>query len=273
MRLRVGHISLQFSDSPEHQSSDVHRIFERATQKRLAWITGTEAGDGANNTNDLLLEVGHESDYKMWVPAARDHGPGSATDCWLAVRKDLVVDDWETDFIEAIPGSSQLYKELGVEAEFPKWAPKGLVTAAFDSIPQLGRINLAVAHHLTQGQSDGPASVIHGVDHHEWNEKLDEVIAHWMRETGHGSALAFASMDRNLSDHRNPDEIAGATSLATELKNWQNTGHGDIDWLMTHNKDARVRAHRFTVLDDREFKLNTDHFFVEGVVDVEELAA
>lgn len=271
MRIRVAHVSLQFSDNDKQHTADVEKIFARAADRRYAWVMGTETGPGAGNTGKELLRVGKAHDYRMYVPSEQSKGNGRATDCWIAVRKDLVVSGWKTGFEPVIPGSQELYKDQKPEPKFPRWGPKGIVTAEFKSIPALGDINLAVAHHLTKGQQDNKTSVIHGVDHHEWNEKLDNAIGKWLADEAKGSALGFASMDRNASDRRNPANIPGTTTLGDELKKWQNTGHGDIDWILSVNKDGRVHGANLTVLDDRAFSLNTDHFFVEGVFRVDPL--
>lgn len=270
MRLRIAHASLQFSDTDVHHTADVESIFSRAVDRRYAWITGTESGPGSGNTGKELLRIGKDAGYKLWVPSEQSKAGGRSTDCWVAVRADLVKKGWKTGFIPVIPGSSELYNGLKPEPEFPRWGPKGLVTVEFDSLPQLGHLSIMAAHHLTKGQRKGPDSVIHGVDHYEWNQKMDAEIAKWAKAQAKGSALAFGAMDRNASDRRN-DSIAGTTTLADELKAWQSTGHGDIDWIFTTNKDNRVEGVRFTALDDREFPLYTDHFFAEGVIRVEPL--
>lgn len=271
MRVRTAHVSLQFSDTDKQHTSDIEKIFDRCVDRKVAWATGTEAGPGSGNTNEELLRIAREHGYKPWVPAEQSNGNGRATDCWLAVRKDLIVGDWKTDFLRAIPGSQELYEAQGLDPDLnPRWGPKGLVTAEFQSIPELGEVNIGVAHHLTKGNEDGKASVIHGVDHYEWNEKLDKTITDWMREVGKGSALAFFSTDRNVSD-KSDQVIKLGTTLADELEKWQNTGHGPIDWMGSYDRDGRVTGHRFNVLDDREFKLHTDHFFLEGTYNVEPL--
>lgn len=272
MRIRVAHVSLQFSDTDKQHTADIEKIFDRAVARKQAWVLGTEAGAGAGNTSKELLRIGKAHGYRMWVPSAQGKGIAHTTDCWAAVRSDLVKGGWKTGYVPVIPGSQELYRQQKLDEDLnPRWGPKGLVTVEFDSIPELGAINLVAAHHLTKGQVDGPKSVIHGVDHHEWNRKLDAALSKWLMEQSKGKALGFGSVDRNASDRHNVAAIAGTTTLADELKKWQNTGHGDIDWIFSVNKDGRVRGVNFTVLDDREFSLFTDHFYLEGVFNVEPL--
>ena len=269
MRMRVGHISLQFSDTHQQKKHDIEKIFDRAASRRFAWLMGTEASPGAGTTSDLLADIGKDHGYRMHIPA-NGTGPGRNTDCWIAVRSDLVKSGWKPGYIPVIPGSHELYKDLDPKPQSPKWGPKGLVTVEFNSLPELGAMNLLVTHHLTQGVNPGPASVIHGVDHYRWNQKMDREIAKWVAEQAKGTALVFGSMDKNASDRRKAS-IEGTTTLADELKKWQGTGHGDIDWIFSTNKDTRVKGVSFNVLDDREFFLHTDHFFLEGVYNIDPL--
>lgn len=268
MRIRVAHISLQFSDTAKQVRSDVTRIFDRAKARNIAWVLGTEAGPQAGNgqTANLLRDIGRKAGYRMFIPSLGG-GPGQYTDCWIAVRNDLIKGNWKTTYIPVIPGSQQLYRELKVDPASPKWMQKGLVTAEFDSLPELGNINLVVTHHLTRGATKGRASIIHGVDHYALNQKMDRAITKWVAEHAKGSALVFGSTDKNASDRRK-DSIDGTTTLADELKKWQNTGHGDIDWMFSANKDTRVKGVSFKAYNDREFALHTDHYFLEGVYNV-----
>lgn len=278
MRVRVAHASLQFGDTDAQHTADIEKIFDRCVDRRVGWITGTEAGPGSGNTGEELIRVAREHGYKPWVPEVQA-GPrefGGNTDCWLAVRKDLISSDWETGYDPAIPGSQELYKEQGLNPDsHPRWGPKGLVKARFYCAPLQGRVALGAAHYLTDAHH--PDAVTKGIDHWEWNNKLAEVIGDWAREVGKGRDLAFYAGDQNMADQRNTtpqgDTFFGEplTSLADELENWQNTGHGPIDVIASYNRDRRVSGLKFEVFDDKEFKLNTDHFYLEGVFNVEPL--
>lgn len=279
MRVRVAHTSLQFSDTDRQHTADISKIFNRCAKRNVAWITGTEAGPGSDNTGSELIRISREHNYKAFVPSEQRRGSGRATDCWIAVRKDLIAGGWKTGFIPAIPGSQELYRQLGKDEDLkPRWGPKGLVTVKFNSIPALGEINIGAAHYLTGARNPKHAE-FHGVDHWEWNEKLTNVIGKWAREEGEGRALAFYGGDQNMADNRNDqpqgDTFMGEplTSLWDETKKWENTGHGNIDVIASFDKDGRVTGLRVNALNDREFHLNTDHFYVEGVFDVEPLKA
>lgn len=273
MKVRVGHMPLEFGDSPAQHTHDLEKIFAHAVSRRWAWITGTEAGPGANNTSSELLRIGRAHGYKMWVPSAQG-GRGNSTDCWIAVRKDLVNGEWAQDFKPVIPGSTQLYKAEGLANPSnikPKWGPKGLVTVHFHN-DKIGDVNICAGHPLTKGQNDGPRAVIHGVNHYEWNTKFQQAVGAWGREAGKGSALAFYGGDQNDPDRDN-DTFRGQpfTSAADETNKVQNTGHGAIDVIASFNGDGRVKAINWDVLDDSEFQLFVDHWLCEAVFEVQAL--
>lgn len=275
MRVRIAHISLQFSDTNKQHTQDLEKLFDRAVRRKYAWITGTEAGPGARNTGEELVRVAREHNYRPWVPSEQAEGNGRATDTWVAVREDLISGGWEQGYIPVIPGSSALYRENGHDPDSnPRWGPKGVVHVGFDSDVFGSRVSVASSHYLTGGRSPS-AGPVKGVDHWEWNETLARAIGDWFREAGRGRNLAFYGGDQNMSDKKNDapqgDTFFGAnvTSVQDELKKWEGTGHGPIDVIATYNKDGRVSALKVTVLDDKEFHLHTDHFLVEALVNVE----
>lgn len=261
MRLRLAHVSMQFSDSPKQMREDVDRIFDRARAFGYAWITGTEAGPGAEPLTDLLREEGRASGYRFWKPAR-------PTDCWIAVNRDLIDGGWETDYEPVIPGSGSLPHSV---TEGRRWGPKGLVTVAFDN-DELGRINVGAAHYLTGAR--GPGS-----PRWDWNRRLGLKVGEWAARVGRGKALAFYGGDQNMADSKNRepqgDTFFGAplTSCWDELGKYENTGHGPIDVIASYDRDGRVSCRSARALDDREFPLHTDHFLVEAVYDVKELKA
>lgn len=275
--VRAAHISLQFSDSAKQQERDIVSLFHRATQRNYAWLTGTESAPGSGNKNGPLLDrIGEDSGFRMWVPSLYEDGEGRFADCWIAVRENFVNGPWKTDYRHVIPRSAKLYAELNHENPAkmkPKWGPKGLTTVEFKN-NRLGEFNLGSAHYLRYGDEDTPDAVIHGVDHYEWNKKLAKEIEDWALEVGKGPALAFYAGDQNMND-RKYDTFHGGpmTSVADELRRWQNTGHGPIDVMASFNRDKRVEAMSFRVFDDTEFFLHTDHFLLEAIYRIEPLAA
>lgn len=280
VRLDVMHASLQFSDSDKQHTQDLLALFKRAVDRKVAWLTGTEAGPGAGNTNDELIRIGKEMGYRVWVPSSKQKRPkgvkGWSTDCWIAVREDLIDGNWTVDFIPAIPGSSELYEAQGLPGRtLPRWGPKGVVTVSFDN-DLLGRINLGAAHYLTQARSPRTGTV-KGVDHWKMNERLAKAITDWAVTTGKGTALAFYGGDQNMADNRNSepqgDTFFGGpmTSTWDELGKWENTGHGTIDVIASYDADGRVEALMSRALDDKEFFQHSDHFVVEAAFAVKPL--
>jgi hypothetical protein len=274
MRVRLAHASLQFSDTDKQHTADIEKIFDRCVSRKVAWITGTEAGPGSGNTGKELLRVSKEHGYRAWVPAEQSKGNGRATDCWVAVREDLISGGWKRGFEKVIPGSQELYKDAGVDPDStPRWGPKGLVHVSFNSEVFGSRIAVGSAHYLTGARSPKDAN-IKGVDHWEWNEDLANAIGDWFRKEGQGKNLAFYGGDQNMADSKNDepqgDTFFGAnvTSVQDELKKWANTGHGPIDVIATYNKDGRVKALDVVVLGDKKFFLHGDHFYVEATVEV-----
>jgi lysozyme len=274
-RLNLMHASLQFGDTAKEHTQDIGDIFDRAKQRKVAWLTGTESGPGAGNTGAELLRLGAAAGYRMWVPSEgkRSAADGGTTDTWIAVRKDLIDGGWEQGFDAVIPGSRELYRRAGAANvdQYPRWGTKGLTRVAFDNA-DLGRINIGAAHYLTQARH--PNAVVKGVDHWEWNKRLGLHIGEWAKEVGRGSALVFYGGDQNMADQRNDqpqgDTFFGAplTSLGDELKRWPNTGHGPIDVIATYDPDTRVKAIRWDALDDKEFPQAHDHFLTEGTVEI-----
>jgi GH25 family lysozyme M1 (1,4-beta-N-acetylmuramidase) len=273
-RLHMTHVSMQFSDNDAEHIADCNKVFARAAKRGVAWITGTEAGGGSGNLSQALVAAAKANGYRIWVPSAkrRPAAEGGTTDCWIAVRRDFIKGNWEQGFIPAIPGSRSLYEAQGLDGDktFPRWGTKGLVWVSFDSV--LGRINIGAGHYLTQARH--PKAVVKGVDHWEWNKKFAGIISDWAVEQGAGEALVFYGGDQNMADSLNDqpqgDTFFGGplTSAADELKRWENTGHGPIDVIASHDADGRVEAAYWRVLDDSEFALATDHFMCEAGYDV-----
>ena len=265
MQIRVAHTSLQFSDTNAQHTSDINKIFNRAQERRIAWITGTESGPGAGNTAEELRRIGLDSGYVLWVPSLSKDGIKRFSDAWIAVRKDLIDGKMERNFEAVIPGSGAL-DGLGTNKN---WAPKGLASVKFDTtVDGLGTINVGAAHYLGKAREPGN-------EFWEWNEKMTNAIGDWARKEGQGSALVFYGGDQNMGDNFNNqpqgDTFMGEplTSMWDELEKWENTGHGNIDVIASYDRDKRVTALRIDAKPDRVFHLHTDHFYVEGTFVVE----
>jgi GH25 family lysozyme M1 (1,4-beta-N-acetylmuramidase) len=282
-RVHVMTAPLQFSISDKATTADLEKIFARAQKRGVKVICGTEAGSGAGNTSAELVRIGAKYGFLMWVPSAvkgASAAQGGTTDCWIAVAKDFTLDGKfaSKGFDPVIPGSRALYVKNGAtkaEADkmHPRWGTKGLVRCSVKT--KLGLIHIGAGHYLTEARH--PKAIVKGVDHWEWNKKLADHISAWAVESGKGSNIVLYGGDQNMSDARN-DEPQGdtffggpLTSLADELKHWENTGHGPIDVFATYDGDGRVSAAYWRSLDDKEFPLTQDHFLSEGGVDIRTL--
>ena len=273
MKIRIAHVSLQWSDSSKQHTHDIKAVFKQANERRYAWITGTEAGPGAGNTASELLRIGTEAGYRMFVPQIErsDAVPAGRTDSWIAVREDLVKSGYREDFQLVIPGYEQIKDKFHEPVPKATWGPKGIVSVTFKSLPQIGEVNVAVSHYLTDARN--PSSQFW-----PWNKKLADAISNWAKKVGKGTALAFYAGDQNMNDEKNNepqgDTFMGGdlTSIADELKQWKTTSpHGPIDVIASYDGDGRVTGVRWKVYRDKQLFLNTDHFLCEATYDVREL--
>jgi hypothetical protein len=230
MTLKFAHCSMQFSDTPAQMRSDARKLFDRGYHI----LQGTEAGP--NNPLAGFLRLEARDEYKFHV----------ARETWIAVRRDLVQDDWHTGYI----GSVESWEGKG------KHADRGISYVGFHN-DRLGDITTGCAHYLTKGRRPGDPN-------YRLNRRLARDIGEWADDAALGSDLCFYSGDQNIVDRDNDTFFEeNLTSSWDELQKWENTGHGNIDVIASHDRDGRVKAVRAGVLSDGEFKLDTDHFLVE----------
>ena len=245
--LDVMHTSMQFSDNTAQKQSDAQKIFERADGRKVTWISGTEAGMGASGDLRKALEAqAKKHDYRFWVK----------NDVWLAVRRDQIVPgSWQSGFIKTL--------ESGTGSQ--NFTDRGILWVQFDNA-DLGTISVGCSHYMTHGRKPSD-------EYYNANTKLTQAIGEWGKEHGKGGKLAFYAADSNIPD-REMDVFRGQpfTTLADELKDWQNSGHGSIDIIASYDADKRVKGKYWRVLDDKEFHLNTDHFACEGGFTVRQVA-
>jgi GH25 family lysozyme M1 (1,4-beta-N-acetylmuramidase) len=251
--LACAHASLEFSDTPAQHTADIEKIFAHEKARGARWITGTEAGRGATNTNEELARIGRAHGYAVFLPSAN-------TDCWVAVAEDFIEGQWTTGYIKVI-GSS---RDTG---DPHRHAERGVVWVQF-ATSSYGTISVAAAHHLTHGRSPGAEQHDEPgdpVDHFAENKKLSKAIADWALERSAGRNLAFFGGDTNMGD-KSADVFFGAplTTLWDELKKWPDTGHGTIDVIASCDNDRRVIGKSCRALDDEELALHMDHFLVDG---------
>lgn len=263
--VKLMHASLQFSDSPKQQKADIKDILERAKERGVWGITGTEAGAGADPTGRLLVEFGQKAGFKVYVPSERRGPNSSPTDNWIMVDESRVMKgSWGVGFRPAIPDSDHLYAEIGSSARLPRWGEKGVAYAAFVN-KEVGPVAIGTAHYLTQGRNP-KNQPINGLDHYELNRDLAEEIGDWAREYGKGQGIVFYGGDQNMND-RKDDTFFGQplTTAWDELNKYEQTHPtGPIDVIASYDGDGRVEAIRVRALDDKEFFQHHDHFVVEA---------
>ena len=235
--LHLMHASMQFSDTNAQKSQDAKKIFERAKQRNVAWITGTEAGPGAGTLNEHLKREAKANGYRFWSHPRQDG--------WIAVRKDLVHSNWTPTYSHVIDGIARQY------------AGKGVLAVSFNN-RDLGKITIIAAHYLTKGRKLGDPR-------YSKNKLLAKKINEFAVKAGAGTALVFYGGDQNIPDRDN-DTFFGGTLISgwDELNTYQNTGHGNIDVIARSKKDKRVTAKYIRALNDKRFFLHTDHFLVEA---------
>jgi hypothetical protein len=243
-RVKIWHASMQFSDSDAQHTKDVNKVFGAAREQGVAWITGTEAGPGSGNLNELLSAIAPLTGYHLYHPLK--------TDNWLAVSTAFIDGGFTGRYHEVFPGKAHLHSS------------RGIVSATFRH-DKLGTITVGTSHLLTKGQQPGDPFFAQ-------NTRYTKAIGDWAREYGAGSRLLFFGGDMNEQDAR-VDTFRGQplTSCWDELKIHPSTGHGEIDLVANYDLDTRVRCHSARSFDDRAFFLNSDHFLIEAVYDIREL--
>jgi hypothetical protein len=242
LKLRMQHCSLQFKDTPKQQEHDIKFLFEKGVAFPIK--SGTEAGldrTGANANRDLLMKYANK--WNHIIHFARDN--------WIAVDRDII----QTGTVErgeVFVVSSEKTKGRGHDSV--------MATFAFDhKYAPVGRVNVGAVHYPTQGREPRDPNW-------KWNKLYSEEIAKWMEEVAKGKALAFVNGDFNMNDKTSDWAFGnGFTSMADELKSWEGSGHGPIDGFCSYDRDGRVSAFKFDVLDDREAFLFTDHYVCRGV--------
>jgi len=244
--LRMQHSSLQVQDSAPQNRYDVEKIFAKGTEYPIK--TGTESGPESHN-DEVIRECAQ--DYKHAVHFAYGN--------WIAVDRKIVK-----------PNSvkkGQVWVASNKEV-VGKMHHRVFATLTFTHAdPRVGRIAQAACHYPTKGHKPSDPN---------WdiNRRYSLRIEQWMKSAGRGQALAFANGDFNMLDNTNKEDWSFGrdfTSMADELKAWQNTGHGPIDGFCSYDHDGRVKAKRFNVLDDKEFNLFTDHYLCRGVWEITHL--
>lgn len=240
--------SLQFSDNPGQQKRDISDLFLHGEAYPIK--TGTEAGldaAGRNKNREYLEEFAGKYNHIFHVVRSN----------WIAIDRDIIkrgsVDKGQVFVVsnDELDGHMQ---------------DRVMCTVEFDHVDdRVGRIAQGAAHYPTRGARPGDPN-------HQANVTYAKKIEEWLRDAAKGSAIGFVNGDFNMNDKK-LDWSFGRdfTSMADELKAWQNTGHGPIDGFCSYDRDGRVKAKRFNVMNDSEFFQFSDHYVCRGVWDVRHL--
>lgn len=243
IELLVQHTSLQApQDTPKMKAHDVEVLFTHGQNRAIK--TGTEAGQ--DPLRSLLENAAEEHNHVIHF----------AADTWIAVDRAIIKPRTiERDHI--FVASNDEMVGHGTDRK--------IATLSFEHVnPYVGRINQAAVHFATRGREPGEPN-------YRINLRATRLIDAWMKEKGKGSGLAFINGDFNIPD-RTMDWAMGGhyTSMADELDDHQNTGHGSIDGFCSYDLDGRVKAKpgSFRVLDDKELFMFSDHYYCLGAWEI-----
>ena len=254
-RLKIVHAALEVFDSVHEMANDVERILV-ATKPHM--IGGTEGGD--DRRKRVLREILHDHGY---VAMTADRG-----DSWGGVRQRLAGSGWSAHDLAVIPSAP-------ASGDPHPYGTKAVVSISFDhrTLGHVGFIpglhDLTKARYEGQAQQDKPGDP---VDHVAASKKYMRAAAVVANQHARGGGLAFLTGDFNRIDRThnlmyNDDFL----SCWDELRQWPDTGHGNIDAVIRMKSDRRVSLRSAQVLTDKELKLNSDHYLVVAEYDIEKL--
>lgn len=226
---------LQYSDNKSQQQRDALQVFSKGKQFPIKF--GTESGP-ETDLHDFLRRFAQ--DFEHVLHFARGN--------WIAVDRSIIQ--------KGSVKRGQIFSVDNAKID-GHMHDRVIPTLAFTHIdPRIGRIALAGTQYARRGRTlVQPNSDV--------NHKIADDIGEWMRSAGSKSAMAFLAGDFNMLDNVKKQDWAFGnefTSIADQLKKYQNTGHGPIDGFCSYNRDRRVTAKWHKVLDDRESPRFSDHY-------------
>lgn len=246
VRLRIGHSSMQASDTVEQWRHDIRKIFGR----KYEWITGTEAGESQNWA--VIRAEAARTGYI--VRRIRSN--------WIAVKRSIMRSGSFTWGSKIVAKAGDVYGP-GHDSCF-LW-----VTFRHKN-RDLGKISVIASHFPTKGRPDGDAEYRKNL---KWTQLMAKEIGAKARELGKGKALCFYGGDQNIVDQRNDTFFnEPLVTCWDELKKWPNTGHGNIDVIARYKHDGRVKFVKASAFTDKQFFLHSDHYLVEAVVQITPIA-
>lgn len=248
---KIAHVSGQFSDSDRAHRHDIDKIFSQ----NWSIITGTEAGEGAGNTNEMLEYYAKIRGYRLVLT--------DRYDTWVAIRRTNIVEgSFKKGAIHVADKSSVLAPSAP-----GTWGDKAIVWGQYED-KDLGLITIGAMHPLTRGGAGDRIKAL-------TDEAFATKAASFGRRYGKGNQLVFLNGDMNKND-RVADVFMGApfTTCWDELKIWPNTLEGHrttIDVISSYDHDGRVECRGARRKTDEKFFLNTDHFAIVADYEIKQL--
>lgn len=240
-KLRVGHASMQFSDTPRQKDHDYDAVLSRGYE----WVTGTEALQ--QDAKSALREAAKKHGYRVWIPAGQDS--------WIAVSRKIIKGKWSTFYSgHIIPGKAG------------RNAAKGVVTVTFKHV-ELGWITVGASHYMTKGRVKDKRPLFR--TYTALNRKLARAISKRLHKQAKGGRKSFYGGDQNMVDSYEDTFFGGPiVSCWDELNKYPNTGHGNIDVIARAKRDGKVRCVGAKAFTDKQVFLHTDHYLIEATYEV-----
>lgn len=239
--LKMAHLSMETGDSRKQWEADLNVLFSRGYDV----VFGTESKHNKKDWRKAVIaDIAAKHGYLTSVPDLHD--------TWVAVKKTLVASEW------SVGSNFVLHSDSHYPGVPGPWGEKGVTWASWNMGKTYGKFAVAAVHYLTWGGTKTVALK------NKTDDQYATSIARW-RSKLPSSVEAFVGGDFNRND-KTYDVFRGKAPFITasdELKKWPNTGHGPIDGIAREKISDRVRCVRLRALDDKELKLNTDHFLVE----------
>lgn len=225
----TAHISMQFNDSVAQKRADAEKIFKELSEKGFWWVTGTEALERA--TKQALKLAADKYGFAIYFAKGGDE--------WAAVNRKVA----KKGTIKGTTGPTIIQGKAKVHAA------KKVHTLEFEN-EEIGHVTVIPVHNVAKIDVAG-------------QKKLMTAVGRVATKHAAGKKLVFMGTDANVQDKLHDITYDnGFQSCWDDLKKYPSTGHGTIDAICRWLKDTRVRVVNAVSKDDKEFFLNTDHYFV-----------
>lgn len=247
-KFRIGHASLQFSDSPDQWRHDSDVILKRG----YPWITGTEVGETDNWR--ILQAAAHRYGYTIRRYKSN----------WIAVQNKIIKTGTFRYGVKTVV-DNDLVAGRGHDTNY-------LWVSFTHKTKGIGKISVVCSHYPTKGvpSAKDPSRRINL----RWTRKIALAVSAIVARLGKGGNLAFYGGDQNIPDNLNDTFFGGPlTSCWDEVGKHPNTGHGNIDVIASYDGDGRVKCVDARVFTDKQVFLYADHYLIEADYEIRHFAA